>query len=142
MDGDPEERGGTLRECVRAKRTCETQEDRERGLSRNSEREPERGVRETQQERERRDLEHARERMRAKRTSETQEDRERRLSLNRERERERRARETQQERDIEHARELMRVKTTSETQCYTCAYGSKNRTTQVDNLIPTRSITS
>ena len=89
MEGDPEERGGTLRECVRAKRTCETQEDRERGLSRNSEREPERRARETQQER-RRDLEHARECMRTKRTSETQEDRERRLSLNRKRERERR----------------------------------------------------
>ena len=142
---DPEERGGTLRECVRAKRTCETQEDKERGLSRNSEREPERRARETQQERERRDLEHARERMRAKRTSETQEDRERRLNLNRERERERTARETHQERerrDLEHARELMRAKRTSETQCYTCAYGSKYRTTQVDNLIPTRSITS
>ena len=63
MESDLEERGGTLRECVRAKRTCETQEDRDRGLSRNSEREPERRARETQQERERRDLEHARERM-------------------------------------------------------------------------------
>ena len=139
MEGDLEERGGTLRECVRANRTCEIQEDRDRGLSRNSERE--KGQGNATGKRKTRSRICARTHG-AKRTSETQEDRERRLSLNRERELERRARETQQERerrDIEHARELMRAKRTSETQCYTCAYGSKYRTTQVDNLIPTRS---